>query len=358
MKSIFQTVNKGWIPALALLALTSCNKDLPVAEPIVSPTPTGQSIAELVTSNANYSFLAAAITRAGTGLTVNPADRTAVYTVFAPDNEAFIASGIPSIDVINSLPAAQVAAIVNYHFIGGQRLRATDIPTTFPNLYNQSSLILAQSTPISPRMAIFPSRRGSSAWVNQIPIKSTNLEAANGVIHTPARVLMPPTRVVAQIATGDTSFTFLVAAILHADKAPPTGAPKLLDVVSNPLANLTVFAPTNAAFRTVLAALGLPPVIESINRINPTQLWGIVAYHVVGVRAFGVNLPAGDNTLPSLIGVAIQSRVDGSGVQVRGNGNIAPTPGGPVAFFARVTTPDVMAINGVVHVVNQVLLPQ
>jgi uncharacterized surface protein with fasciclin (FAS1) repeats len=360
MKNIF----KNWwsTATLALMAtamLASCNKELPSPTPIAPPPATGtQTLAQLVTTNPNYSFLAAAITRAGSGLSFNPADATAKYTLFAPDNNAFIASGIPSIAVINSLPAAQVAAIVNYHVIPGLLIKAADISTTFPNMYLQSTLVLSAAPPLPYRMSIFPSRRTAGAWVNNIPVVSTDAMASNGVMHGVARVLAPPSQVIAQIAAADTSLTYLMAALARADAGPPPGAPQLIPIVSNAAANLTVFAPTNQAFRNLFTALGLPTDITTIGLLPTQQVWGIVAFHVLSSRVFAANLAAGNSTAASIMGVSQQYKVALPSVEVRGPGNIAPTPGGPVNYFAKVTAADIHAINGVVHVVDAVLIPQ
>jgi uncharacterized surface protein with fasciclin (FAS1) repeats len=360
MKNFFKNqIQQGLLLLVTVVVmLASCNKDIPLATPIPPPPPTGtQTIAQLVAANPNYTFLAAAITRAGTGLSFNPADPTTVLTLFAPDNNAFIASGIPSIAVINSLPQAQVAALVNYHVIPGLLIKSTDISTAFPNMYLQSTLVLSPTPPAPYRMSIFPSRRTAGAWVNNIPVVATDAMASNGVIHGVARVLAPPSQVIAQIAAADPNLTYLMAALARADAGPPPGAPQLTPILSNAAANLTVFAPTNQAFQNLLAALGLPTGIGTISALPTQQVWGIVAFHVLSSRVFAANLPAGTSTAPSIMGVAQQYRVALPLVEVRGPGNVLPTSP-PTQFYGKVTTADVHAINGVVHIIDAVMLPQ
>lgn len=363
MKNIFKPTIQatGWLFAIAL-TIASCNKELPQAVPIVPPPPTGSSIAELL-DDPSFSILKSAVTRAN--LTALLADKSAVLTVFAPDNDAFIASGIPAA-AIPTLRPGFLDTVLRYHVLGGLRLRAADISERFPNMYLQSSFVLqAPSAALPPgyRMPICISRRGAFAWANNIPVKQADIIAANGVVHKVSFVIAPPSQVIAQIAAGDPNLTFLMAALARADAGPPPGAPKLIPVVSNPAANLTVFAPTNAAFQAALVALGLPPDISSINLLPTTTVWSIVAYHVLGVRAFAANLPNGNGNLPSLISIPIQSRVSvtaplpPTSVEVRGAGNVLPTTP-PTPFFAKVTRADVHAINGVVHIVDNVLLPQ
>ncbi|HSR38079.1 MAG TPA: fasciclin domain-containing protein [Phnomibacter sp.] len=364
MKNIFQASLKWSSVVLAgAMFLASCNKDLEQAKPIVPPPPTATSTIAQLLDDPNFSTLKAAVTRAN--LMTALADPTASFTVFAPDNAAFTASGIPA-SAIPTFRPGFLDTLLRYHIIGGERLTAGRITEQFPNMYLQSGFVLqapSASLPPGYRMPILPSRRTNVAWVNNIPIKAADIQAVNGVVHVPAFIVQPPSQVVAQIIAADTSLTFLLAAVQRADAGPPPGAPQLLPILSNAAANLTVFAPDNNAFRQTLAALGLPPVIGSINLLPTTTVWGIVAYHAMTVRAFAANLPSGVANLPSLIGVPIQSRVTVTPpapptlIELRGNGNNLPT-NPPTAFFARVTTGDLNAINGVVHKINAVLLPQ
>lgn len=358
MKNIF---SKWWSSATVVVAgaamLASCNKELPQPTPIIVPTPSGANMTQVLASSAKYSILRAAITRAGSALTFNLSDPTAVYTLFAPDNDAFIASGIPSETAVSGLPAATVASILNAHVIPGVKLKAADLSTAFPNMYMQSGLVLSSTPPIPYRMPVFPSRRTAGAWFNDIAIKATDLNASNGVIHDIAKVFMPPSQVIAQVAAANSNLTYLMAALQRADAGPPPGAPKLIPILSNAAANLTVFAPTNQAFQNLLTAMNLPTDITTINALPTQTVWGIVAFHVLGSRAFSVNLPAGNSTAASIMGVAQQINVTGANVTVRGPGNNLPTTP-PTAYSAKVTTPDINTINGVVHIVDAVLLPQ
>ncbi|MCU0404250.1 MAG: fasciclin domain-containing protein [Chitinophagaceae bacterium] len=345
---------------LALFAgtafLFSCNKDLPEAVPTPYVPPAAPSIYTLI-SSANFSILKAAVDRAGFQSLLR--DSMQVYTVFAPDDAAFQASGIPNPGAIAGIPVATLQSILSYHLIGGERYNATRISDKYPNMYLQSALLLqapSASLPPGYRMPLGISRRGSSAWANQIPVKQADVQASNGIVHVIAALLSPPQQVLAQIVAGDPSYSYLLAAVQRADQGPPPGAPALLPILSNAAANLTVFAPTNTAFNNLFAALGLPQDMSTFALLPSATVWGIVAFHVQGVRAFSPNL---DNTSrPSVMGVNQQFNVTTSAVQVRGPGNVVPTPGGPVNFFANVTSANINAVNGVIHRVDAVLLPQ
>ncbi len=347
----------------ALLAATvilfSCNKDLPVAVPIVTPPPTGSTIMTLLDAP-TFSLMKAAVTRAG--LNTGLATATNVYTVFAPDDAAFALSGI-DLATINGMPLATLQAILNYHIIGGQVYTAAIISDKYPNMYLQSMLLLSAPSPSLPpgyRMPLGISKRGTAAWANQLPIKAADMLASNGVVHVVAALLSPPQLALAQTVSTDASYSYLLAALQRADQGPPPGAPALIPILSNAAANLTLFAPTNDAFIAVYTALGLgaagPITPGSVNLLPSATVWGILAFHIQTVRAFTPNL---DNTSrPTIIPVSQEFSVAAGSVKVRGPGNVVSTPGGDVTYFANVTTANINNINGVIHRVDAVLLPQ
>ncbi len=371
----------------------ACNKDVPDAKPITPDTSAAnQTIAELL-NDAGFSILKAAATKAG--ILEMLGDRTAVYTVFAPDDAAFQRSGITSAHIA-AIPAEQLRAILQYHVVGGQRISSAMIPTTFPNLQLPSMLVLAPpSAQVPPglRMSIFASKRGNFAWANNIPLTAVDIQAANGILHKTAAIVAPPQQLLWARITSDSELEYLKAAIQRADEGNPS--PGLVAALSNPAASLTVFAPNDAAFQQILTAQiagaliaqGVPPATAQAQAIalastpgvfsnpllggvlTPTNVAGLVAYHILGSRAFSVNLPATATTTPTLLnravtnhpGVSVQATFGATGVTaatVKGVANptasniqINPTP-------APNGTSDQHYVNGVLHVIDQVLRPQ
>ena len=420
--------------------LSSCNKDLPVAEPIKQPTPTGSSILETL-NDPNYSFLKAAVTRASTvasptgTLSSLLADKSGVFTFFAPDDNAFKTSltflGLPpAIGTINFFRPGQLDTILKYHLIGGQKYTSAKINPVFPrlNLYLQSSFVLSPPSATVPpgvRMPIFIGKQGPVLFANNIPVILPDTEVANGVIHKVAFILLPPSQVLWQRIAVDPDLTYLLAAVKKADEGD--AAKTLESALLNPVANLTVFAPTNLAFQQLLtgqitvaliplvtqqliplitqqliaggatqaeadaAAPGLAaaqapaiaqgqaaglastpavfsnPALASV--LTPQTVKGLVVYHILGNRAFSVNLPITAANYPTLLngafpthpGVGLQAIFGTTGVTaatVKGAANPTasnllinptPAPGG---------TSDQHYVNGVLHKIDQVLRPQ
>ncbi len=342
---------KNWTLFLALVVLvgTSCNK---AADDIIFPQtpPPGSSIGEIL-DDPNFSILKAAVTKAG--LLPAVSDKNTVFTVFAPNNEAFTRSGI-SAGVINALPAATVASIVQYHIIPGRSITSAAIPTSFPNIQMPTAFVFpSPNTNPLVRFSNFPSKRGANVWVNNIPVVTPDIAAANGTIHVTFAMLNPPSRVLLDTISRDTDLQYLTAAVLAADAGVPAGS-RFQDFLANPLANFTVMAPTNQAFINLLTALRLPANPSSLALLPAATVRGIVAYHLLLGRAFAANLPTVATPVPSLLSASLAG---------------APTltfnasPGGGVkgaanATFSNITAIDRHAINGVFHKIDQVLLPQ
>jgi uncharacterized surface protein with fasciclin (FAS1) repeats len=339
---------KTWLIAIIATGVlfTACNKDVPDPEPITgAPIPTGNTIGQVITNDTTYSYLLAAVNRAG--LSDALFTQTLNFTVFAPNNAAFRASGIPSIAVINALPLTTLVPLVQYHVLGF-RLPAASITETFPN---QLALTLF-APPGAPapfvRVSNFPSRRGTSAWVNNIPIIAPDIAASNGVIHGVARVVAPPSQTMSALITADTALTFLKAAIARADSGQ-TGLNRLDSVLNTPIGpNLTLFAPNNNAFRLLLGALGLPPSTVAFNFLPVQTVRAIVSYHGLGTRVFSPNIPATDLPVPTLLTAAIPGTTVTLNITKGVKGLANPS-------FSNFLSVDRHGLNGTIHVIDQVL---
>ncbi len=167
---------------------------------------------------------------------------------------------------------------------------------------------------------------GLSACNNMMPNKNATTAAP---MHNQAMAKMN----VVQIAQSDPNFSLLVEAILAADLA--TG-------LSNPNANYTVFAPTNAAFVEVLQETGMTKEQLFADQALLTK---ILAYHVVAGNApiYAKDVKAGNVDMLSTDTLMITPQT----TLVDENGRTA-----------NITKTDLAATNGVVHVIDKVLLPK
>jgi transforming growth factor-beta-induced protein len=170
--------------------------------------------------------------------------------------------------------------------------------------------------------------------------------ADNGVVHVIDRTLLPPSQTIAQIATALSTassgkeFTQLVAALSR--------VPALLTAASSAGSNLTVFAPTDAAFSALYTALG----VAGINDININTLTAVLQHHIISApttatgRIFSSDLVTG--SVPTLNGnISINAT---AGTVTSGNGTVANITSNSALV-------NVLATNGVIHTINKVLLP-
>ena len=139
---------------------------------------------------------------------------------------------------------------------------------------------------------------------------------------------------IVEIASGDDRFTTLVAAV---------GAAGLVDALSGP-GPFTVFAPTNDAF----AALPAGTVETLLKPENKQQLTDILLYHVDDRKLTAAQIPSGSNYFKPLL-TSQRLCITNSGTAVTiadGSGEVAT-----------VIVADIIADNGVIHVIDKVLLP-
>ncbi|GAA4456786.1 fasciclin domain-containing protein [Nibrella saemangeumensis] len=295
--------------------LTSCNND--DDDDTVQP----QTITDIVVNDNNFTLLEAAVVRAG----LADALRQGNLTVFAPTDAAFRAAGYNDVAAINALPVNTLQSVLQYHVLN-QRVNAAAIPTAANTA--QPSLLTTNGT-------LYITKDNSGVTVNGARVSQADIAASNGVIHVIDRVLMPPTGDLVALAQGNPNFSLLVAAVLRA------GTP-VINALSGQQA-LTVFAPTNAAFQ----AAGFANE-AAINAANPATLASILTYHVVPGRVFSSNIQNGMDVTTAQ-GTTIRTAVNGNTVTVlgRGNNNTA----------ANITAANMLATNGVVHVIDRVLVP-
>lgn len=375
MKGIMNQIKKAGLLCLTGTAfLVSCNKDVQqFAVPVVTP-PTGVSLGETISATASDSLYYKIILKSGLLSTIN--NKATTYTMFVPDNAAVIASfgGTmgSALATIDALPQASAAGIVGYNTCP-QSLPSANIPSSFPNLQYPSIVNPAPNVSALFRLTTFPSKRNEGAWLNNIPIKSVDVANGNGIIHHTAVIVAPPTAFLWNKIDLDSNLQLLKAAIVRAD-ADPTAPGALQAALLNIGANLTVFAPDTTAFKNTLSVLsgGQIPTAASnatfagfLASLPIATVKGIVVYHLLPKRAFSVNLPTTATSVPTLLNGAVPTHpgvaLQASFMNVPGFGLIAATAtvkGVVNASAASITSKDNNYLNGTLHVINQVLLPQ
>jgi transforming growth factor-beta-induced protein len=298
-------MNKYHLSITAALAVTLCGAPLTAATPksepvppIFSETEDSQDIVETAIA-AGFSTLASALTQAGL---VDVLKGDGPFTVFAPTDAAFAA--LPA-GTLESLTPEQLVDILTYHVIDGEVLAADVAAGPVTMLNGDSALITIE---------------GDSISIDGAPISDTDVIASNGVIHIIDAVMLPPTDIVdTAISSG---FSTLASALTSAG---------LVEALQGE-GPFTVFAPTDAAFAALPAG--------TLESLTPEQLVDILTYHVVDGQVLAADVAAGPVTM--LNGDSALITIDGDMIAIDG-ANIAAT--------------DIITTNGVIHVIESVMLP-
>jgi len=280
--------------------------------------------------NKNFTTLIAAVKAADPSILTTllgngPSNKK--LTLFAPSNEAFTAAGI------TTLPAQSVLnAVLKYHVIDDE-VRASELPVGSAAVQTLGG-------------KFYLSNNGSAGvYINgTAKVTATDITGSNGVVHVIDRTLIPPSKTIAEIATelsaaSSPQFTQLVAALSRTSGT----ANDLLAAASDTNGNLTVFAPTDAAFEALYDALG----VSDVDDIPLATLTAVLRHHVVAARVFSTDLKDGNvATLNGNVTVSVANKTI-----TDGKGNIATLSSNSALL-------NVLAVNGVVHTIDKVLLPQ
>jgi len=286
---------------VAVLALSACDDD-PVQ---VVPEP---NIVEVAAQAGSFNTLLAALDVAGLTSTL---EGEGPFTVFAPSDDAF--AKIPP-DALNALLADQerLTAVLTYHVVAGR------VPA--------SEVVGLSSAPTVNGKALSISVVNGGVKVDGANVVSTDIEAGNGIIHVIDDVLAPqPILDLPQTAQKAGFFSTLLAAV---EAAGLTSTLKS----DGPF---TVFAPTDAAFAA------LPAGTLDALLADPAALASILTYHVV----------AGEVTSDQVVNLSSATTVNGADIAISVAGaNV-------MVNDANVVAVDVRATNGVIHVIDKVILP-
>ncbi|MEO1051572.1 MAG: fasciclin domain-containing protein [Bacteroidota bacterium] len=246
-------------------------------------------------------------------------------TLFAPTNAAFEAAGI------TTLPdAATLTAVLQYHVLDDE-VTAMELPS-------------GSATIESLNGDFYLSNNGANGvFINgTTEVTTTDVQGSNGVVHIIDRTLLPPSQTIAEIVTDLTNgtpaeFTQLLAAVARTDGE----ATDLLAAISNP-GDLTVFAPTDAAFQ---ALLDTNPDWDTVDDIEIGLLTAVLQHHVVGARVFSTDLSDG------MVGTLNQNiTIDATNLQISDAAGSDPAN-------INASLVNILGTNGVIHVIDRVLLP-
>lgn len=311
-----------WISALGLAAfLSACG----------GGSTTHATLADVAKNN-GFTALLAAADKAGLSATLGSAN--ANLTVFAPTDAAFttlstqLGFANPTA-MVTALSADALKNILSYHIVSGTKsaadLKAGGASQT--TLYsfggNPTTLALNTSSGVAITDAVLATAKVSSA----------DVAASNGVIHAVDKVLVPPgvLNVVQMAQAIPAVFSSLVGAVVKTN---------LAGTLSDP-GPFTVFAPTNTAFASAPANL------------SDAQLKSVLLYHVLSSQVLSSGIPFG--TAVNTLNTTNLNNATVPAQTITINNNLTITDKENSA--AKITATDVRGSNGVIHVIDKVLIP-
>jgi len=278
-------------------------------------------VVQLAQSNSDLSILVEAVDAAGLSATLKQAGP---YTVLAPTNAAFAALltelGVTKAQLLADKPL--LTAVLTYHVLPAT-VRKADIPLGRAVTTVQGGIFKVDTVGTALRIT-----DGRNRTAN---ITATDLRASNGVVHVIDKVILPANKNIVQTAQSLPDFSILVEAVVAAD----------LQGTLSGTGPFTVFAPTNAAFAALLAELGISKEALLANKALLTK---VLTYHVVPSRVLKANVP---------IGTPITT-VQGETFSISASLAISDQRG----RSANIVATDVLTSNGVIHVLDKVILPK
>jgi len=309
---------------VSALGLAACAPQATPEPTTVPPTempteaPMAKDIVDMAVADGRFTTLVAAAQAAGL---VDALKGEGPMTVFAPTDDAFAKLPAGTVDeLLKPENKQKLSDILLYHVVDGKVMAADAMGLS------SASTLLGKDLALKANMG--------SLYINDAKVVISDIEASNGVIHVIDAVLLPPAeeaaapQTVVEIAVADGRFQTLVAAVQAAG---------LVETLSGP-GPFTVFAPTDDAFAKLPAG-----TIESLLKPeSKQQLTDILLYHVVSgkvMAADAVKL----TSAPTVLGKDFSITVKDGKVFLNDTIEVIIT--------------DIEASNGVIHVIDAVLLP-
>ncbi|MBK6283568.1 MAG: fasciclin domain-containing protein [Draconibacterium sp.] len=282
-----------------------------VIDAVLLPSTMPATVVDIIVNSENHTTLEAAVVAAGL---VETLQGEGPFTVFAPTDAAFAALPAGTVESLLEDPTGALTDILLYHVVSGKAM-STDL--------SDGQMI---ETVLGKDITVKITAEG--VYINNAMVTVADLEAENGVVHVIDAVLLPPTMpaTVVDIIVNSENHTTLEAAVVAAG---------LVETLQGE-GPFTVFAPTDAAFAALPAG-----TVESLLEDPTGALTDILFYHVVAGKAMSTDLSDGQ-MIETVLGKDIAVKITTEGVYINN---------------AMVTVADLEAENGVVHVIDAVLLP-
>jgi uncharacterized surface protein with fasciclin (FAS1) repeats len=293
-----------------------------------------QTILNIIESNSNYSGLAYALQKTGLDSSFDGSNSNDSHTLYAPNNMAFarflMESGFSTID---DIPLDILKKVLLNHVMV-DIIRYRDFETGY---YKSAAQYINGDSMTN--LSIHIEQVNMRVTLNgESRITQGNVDASNGIIHAVDKIIPIPS--IVTFAKADKNLGNLLLALTRSDLT--TDFPTILSTeLGTSPAPFTVFAPLNQAFVDLLTELNL----SSLSDIDEPTLNATLTYHVIGeANAYSTDLS--DNQQLNTLGGPITANISGGATLTDGNSRVS-----------NIIAVDIQANNGVIHVIDKVILP-
>lgn len=325
------------IALVIIFALPSCEE----VDTTNGSQATTSKTMEVVDVSAQVSTLKTAIDVAGLRTTLNG---DGPFTVFAPTNSAFAKADTETLEYLLATPS-ELEKVLQYHVVSG-KVKSTDL--TNGNVSTLNGDVMVNLT--------------NGVQVNNASVTSANIMAANGIIHLineillPENLMIPEMRNIFEIAQATPRLSTLVEAlVMFAD---------LVELLSAD-GKITVFAPDSDAFTALLSANGQ----SKLTNVPKPVIKNLLQYHVItSGKVMSTDLvngsepmaASGEKLMVQLMDVKAyisESMLNSQGVSISIGEKVKVMDNDPNNTDATVIQTNIKVTNGVIHVIDQVLIP-
>jgi uncharacterized surface protein with fasciclin (FAS1) repeats len=309
---------------IVVIAFTSCSND---DDNTAAPRPL--NVVETAQSVNDLSILVEAVVQAGL---VDALSATGDKTVLAPTNAAFTAflseKGFSS---LSEVPNAVLTQILLNHVIAGANIQSSAL------IGNTGYANTLADGPNGSKLSIYYDGTSGVSFNGGASVAIADVSTTNGIVHVIDKVIDLPT--IATFATTNPALSILVDALAYADTGMPT-VPYINTVSTSDAGPFTVFAPSNDAFVALLAELQ----IDALTDLETSTVDAVLLNHIVNANVQSSQLASGEvGTLGGPV------TADASAFTITdANGRTSNIVTSLV---------NIQGTNGVVHVIDRVILP-
>jgi uncharacterized surface protein with fasciclin (FAS1) repeats len=268
-----------------------------------------QTVVDIVVNSPDHNTLETAVLAAGLETTLSG---TGPFTLFAPTDAAFDALPAGILDALLADPQGALTDVLLYHALDANVASGDLTNGQIATTINGDDIVVTIS--------------GGNVFINNALVTTADVAATNGVVHI-IDVVLVPNETVVDVVVASPDHTTLETAVVASELAP---------ALTDPFASFTLFAPTDAAFAN------LPTGVLDALLADPTgALADVLLYHAVDAEVFSGDLSNGQ-LATTINGDAVVVTISGSNVFINNT---------------QVTVADIDVDNGVVHVIDAVLVP-